>query len=93
MNLFVLGFPSRQELILQPLSGPGPEGTPEHLHNQEAVVTAPLRRSGTIEIDGLRYGARSESGAFIDADSVVVVACHSGSILIVTELCCDGAER
>lgn len=89
---FVLGFPVRKELVLEPQPDRADAVSLEHLKNKRTTTTSPLRPTGTIEIDGQEYSARSGDGSYIDAGAEVAVCECSGSSLIVTELLPDGAE-
>jgi len=80
---FVLGFPMRKELVLEPPRDANTTPSLEHLYHLPAVVTSPLRPNGTIEIDGIEHLARSTDGTLIATGTDVTAHDSMGSTLLV----------
>jgi len=90
---FVLGFPVRKELVLEPIADNRAIPTLDHLHNLNAIVTSPLRPTGTVQIDGSEYAAKSSRSTFIENGSLVIVLGNTGRILVVDSLTNEAEQR
>lgn len=74
---FVLGFPDRHKLLLEP---PDPnrhratdDGEDHELVGKSGVVTAPLRPMGSVKIDGVSHDAKTDTGRLLEVGTSVTV--------------------
>ena len=86
---FVLGFPDRHKLLLNP---PDPnrhkvsdDGEDHELVGKTGVVTAPLRPMGSVKIDGVVHDAKTDTGCLLEVGASVTVKRGLQGILVVRE--------
>ena len=86
---FVLGFPDRHKLLLNP---PDPnrhkvpdDGESHELAGKTGVVTAPLRPMGSVKIDGVVHDAKTDTGRLLEVGTPVTVKRVLQGMLVVRE--------
>ena len=86
---FVLGFPDRHKLLLNP---PDPnrhkvsdDGEDHELVGKTGVVTAPLRPMGSVKIEGVVHDAKTDTGCLLEVGASVTVKRVLQGILVVRE--------
>jgi membrane-bound ClpP family serine protease len=74
---FVLGFPDRHKLMLNP---PDPNrhresdnGKGHELVGRTGIVIAPLRPMGSVKIDGVSFDAKTDTGRLLEIGASVTV--------------------
>ena len=86
---FVLGFPDRHKLLLDP---PDPNrhkapdsGEGHELVGKTGIVTAPLRPMGSVKIEGVIHDAKTDTGCLLEVGTSVIVKRVLQGILVVRE--------
>ena len=86
---FVLGFPDRHKLLLNP---PDPnrhrvpdDGEAHELVGKTGVVAAPLRPMGSVKIEGVLHNAKTDTGRLLEVGTSVTVKRVLQGMLVVRE--------
>ena len=84
---FVLGFPDRHKLLLNP-PDPNRRRVPDddeahELVGKVGVVSAPLRPIGSVEIDGTIHTAKTDTGCLLEVGTSVIVQRVRQGMLVV----------
>jgi membrane-bound ClpP family serine protease len=86
---YVLGFPDRDDWILPPpnqgRSEPSRHDLDSYIGTEGVTMTA-LKPMGTVLLNGDRFAAISETGAFIGIETSIIVSSVNGDKLVVREL-------
>ena len=86
---FVLGFPDRHKLLLNPPDSNrqrAPDNGESHeLVGKTGVVRAPLRPMGSVEIDGVVHTAKTDTGCLLEVGTSVTVKRVRQDTLVVRE--------
>lgn len=83
---FVLGFPDRNRIILQPPNLHGPrQSTAETMTELVKVGTTitPLKPGGIIDVDGTRLVASSVDGMYIESGQAVTICGRRHNVMLV----------
>ena len=84
---FILSPPSDEDSIASR------QAELEELLGKDATTCTPLRPNGDVTVDGQKFAASSEDGAFVEADHAVVVSSIKNGTLFVRPLCNQGTSE
>ena len=90
---FVLGFPDRHKLLLEP-PDPLRQRDSQQQNHQDLIgrtgyISAPLRPMGSVNIEGTEYPAQTNTGFLLDSGVRITVRHVSSDTLIVEQFSAD----